>query len=163
MKPRYSFKEGSQFNQKSAQKVGETLSGMTKSSPLTAERVVGEAKREASPLHKFFEWNNQKAAKEYRLEQARRLMRSVVVVYESAKELPPVRAFITYVGDGEKEGYGITSVLLSDEEERARQVQRALKEANEWKQRWFHLKELANVFIAIEETKKKKGRKRKTT
>ena len=38
---------------------------------LTAQAVVDAAREEGSPLHGFFEWDDNKAANEYRLLQAR--------------------------------------------------------------------------------------------
>lgn len=44
---------------------------------LTPEVVVEDAKNPSSVLHDYFEWDDHKAAKEYRLDQARELIRSV--------------------------------------------------------------------------------------
>jgi hypothetical protein len=46
---------------------------------LTPERVVNDAKRPDSPLHKHFTWDVQKAAEHYWLDQARVLIRTVQV------------------------------------------------------------------------------------
>ena len=46
---------------------------------LTPDLVVKEAKRKSHPLHKCFEWNDGKAAKAYRLSQAGKLIRCVVI------------------------------------------------------------------------------------
>jgi len=46
---------------------------------LSSSTVVDEARPEGSPLHPEFEWNNLKAGEEYRLIQARQLIRSVRV------------------------------------------------------------------------------------
>lgn len=42
--------------------------------------VVDAARPKESPLHRFFEWDNGKAARKFRIEQARWLVRSVRVV-----------------------------------------------------------------------------------
>ena len=47
---------------------------------LPASEVVASARPEQSPLHDVFEWDDATAAEEYRLEQARGLVRSVCVV-----------------------------------------------------------------------------------
>lgn len=47
---------------------------------LYASDVVESARPEDSPLHGEFEWNDKKAGHEYRLHQARKLIRAVVVV-----------------------------------------------------------------------------------
>jgi len=62
---------------------------------LTAEAVVAEAANEWSPLHGHFEWDVETAAHEYRLEQARSLIRSVQVVLTAPDgEDRRVRAFV---------------------------------------------------------------------
>lgn len=48
---------------------------------LTPEMVLTDAKRKDSPLHAYFEWNNAKAAHQWRLEQARTLIRSVTYTF----------------------------------------------------------------------------------
>lgn len=49
---------------------------------LTSAGVVEAARPEGSPLHGAFVWNDADAAREYRLIQARTLIRSVVVIRE---------------------------------------------------------------------------------
>ena len=52
---------------------------------LTAQELVTAATPPTSKLHDCFEWDNKEAAKQYRLEQARRLIRAVIV-YEGPTE-----------------------------------------------------------------------------
>jgi hypothetical protein len=56
---------------------------------LTAESVVAEASRASSPLHRYFEWDDTVAAREYRRVQARALIRRVTVVVDDRR----LRAF----------------------------------------------------------------------
>lgn len=46
---------------------------------LTPDAVVAEAKNKSNALHNFFEWTDRDAAHQYRLDQARQLIRSVRV------------------------------------------------------------------------------------
>lgn len=46
---------------------------------LTPEAVVADAASKSSPLHSEFEWNDKRAAHQYRLDQARELIRKVTV------------------------------------------------------------------------------------
>ena len=46
--------------------------------------MVRSAKDAHSPLHKDFEWDDVKAAKSHRLEQARYLMRSIMIVWDES-------------------------------------------------------------------------------
>jgi hypothetical protein len=52
---------------------------LAKDGRLTPEDVVKSAARKTSPLHEYFEWDEKKAAKKYRLMQARQLIRSVTI------------------------------------------------------------------------------------
>jgi hypothetical protein len=49
---------------------------------LTPDIVVEVARDPASPLHRYFTWDDAEAAASYRLEQARTLIRSVRVVFK---------------------------------------------------------------------------------
>lgn len=63
---------------------------------LTADDVVSEAAPPESPLHSHFEWNDAVAGHQYRLEQARHLIRSVQITFtpKTATEPVQVRAFV---------------------------------------------------------------------
>lgn len=78
-----------------AQLVGETLTRIREErGRLTAPDVVRNAQGEASPLHRYFEWNDATAAEAHRLDQARHLLRSVVLVQtEEHGAIRPIRAF----------------------------------------------------------------------
>jgi hypothetical protein len=47
---------------------------------LTPERIVEEARQPSSPLHSYFEWDDKIAAERHRLNQARILLRTIVIV-----------------------------------------------------------------------------------
>lgn len=92
---------------------------------LTPDAVVADARDETSPLHSLFEWSDERAAHQFRLDQARRLIRSVrVEVKTSTRIVSTVR----YVRDPEAEraeqGY-IDVVKLRTDEQRARLAVRA--------------------------------------
>lgn len=61
---------------------------------LTPDIVVDDASRPDSPLHRHFCWDDTKAAHEFRLEQARRLIRRFDIVIERSSGDPvQVRSF----------------------------------------------------------------------
>jgi len=70
---------------------------------LSPESVVRDAKKRSSPLHKFFEWDDSKAAHEHRIYQARELIRSITV-FSSSTEIE-IKA-PKYVHDPRVEGQG---------------------------------------------------------
>jgi hypothetical protein len=56
------------------EEVGQVLEEM---GSFTTEDLLRAAKSKSSPLHKYFEWDDSKAAHEYRLHQARNLVLSI--------------------------------------------------------------------------------------
>lgn len=71
---------------------------------LTPEIVVDVARDEASPLHARFEWDDQIAGEKYRLDQARRLIRSVKVVYREADEKEAARTIRAFHAIRDEQG-----------------------------------------------------------
>lgn len=167
MKAKYSFILGSRMGKKSATNAGRELERLTKvNGGLTADNVVDTARSTASPLHEFFEWNNTVAAQQYRLEQARHLMRSVVVIYDGPTgDLGPVRAFIAFQSQPgilcEEHGrYVAMHRILTEPELRDQLVNEAMAEHIRWEKRYQHLKELAMI-IAAGQRVRNKWKKRK--
>ena len=84
---------------------------------LVPTAVVEAAADPDSPLHNYFTWDNDEAAKAYRLEQARRLIRSirVVIVEEDVRIVTP-----KYVRDVSREpseqGYIAVREVVRDPE-----------------------------------------------
>jgi len=62
-----------------------------KDSRLYRERVVQEARKKGSALHRYFEWDDGKAAAQFRLQQAGELIRIVVDVRDNAREWVSLR------------------------------------------------------------------------
>ena len=80
---------------------------------ITHTHVVDYAEAKESPLHRYFEWNNQEAAHQHRLQQARQLIASVTIVRH--KEVPELRAFVSVIKDGERQ-YLPTIEALNDKQ-----------------------------------------------
>lgn len=83
---------------------------------LTPDAVLHDASRPDSPLHDLFEWDNERAAHEYRLEQARAAIRTV--------EYRIVRNAVTYTApryvpdpskQGRRQGYMALDAVAEDE------------------------------------------------
>lgn len=80
--PKYIFRAGARITGVSPDVAGAELERIRKEyGALTASAVVDEARPETAPLHPNFEWDDEKAADEYRLQQARTLVRSVQIVF----------------------------------------------------------------------------------
>lgn len=111
--------------------------------------VVEFAKNPDTQLHGQFEWDDSEAARQYRLEQARRIIRvSVVVVGERSEN---VRAFVSLKKDRyDGGGYRPMTVVLSSEELHAQMLSDALSELQAIKAKHRRLQELRPVFDAID-------------
>lgn len=123
---------------------------------LQPEKVVEEARNSRSPLHSRFTWDDSKAASEYRLEQARRLIRVVVNVMPNGGT-EPERIWVSLRQDQQEEGGGYRTLVsvLSDKQLRQQLLEEALSDMEYFEQKYSHLKELAEVFSAIKNMKKK--------
>ena len=118
---------------------------------LTQDDVVTEARDKASPLHPAFEWNDKKAAHQWRLEQASYMIRSITVVMDETRvESEPVRAFVNVVRD-EDRSYTSLAHAMSDEELRRQVIAAAWAELMAWRKRHAELVELTRVFAVIDE------------
>lgn len=121
---------------------------------LESEDVVDAARPEDAPLHPAFEWDDEKAAEAYRIEQAKYIIRHVDVVMEKEKgEAAPIRAFVSVMRDDDR-SYTSTAHALSDPELRAQIVDAAWRELQSWRARHAELIEFAKVFAVIEKVKK---------
>lgn len=75
---------------------------------LSPRLVVDAATPEDHPLHKYFEWDDEKASRGYRLVQARSLIRSVRIVFkenEQTGEVSKVRAYVSTGQSGQPSAY----------------------------------------------------------
>lgn len=79
---------------------------------ITPEILVNEAKKRKSPLHPIFEWDDTKAAENYRLQQARILLNNIQVTIVTDNESKNISVYeVTSV----KEGYKSIDTFDSDD------------------------------------------------
>lgn len=117
---------------------------------VTPKVVVREASKKRSPLHPVFEWNDRQAAISYREDQARYLLRSLVVVMENEEdesETIEVRAFVHLESE---ETYAPVVRVMAHAETRDEVLQRAWKELQEWRKKYDDLVELSKVIDTID-------------
>lgn len=153
----FEFAEGARFQAgatKDAKLVGEHLEMLRKKfhGELTPEDVLDDAKHDNSPLHSFFEWSDTEAAKQYRLQQARGLIRAVVAVYTREDEGKPAIRAKAYVHVPEREAphYRETSHALSQAKTRKMVLDRAWNELKAWRARYKDLQEFAGLIDIID-------------
>lgn len=122
---------------------------------LQPETVVESARPASSPLHSRFEWDNTVAGQQYRIWQARQLIRVSVEIIPSMEK--PTDVFVSLSTDREKEsgGYRIMVDVLTDKQMRQQMLSDALTELEIFREKYSRLKELAAVFAAIKKVRKK--------
>lgn len=135
-----------------AQDVGERLEKIRAAAELTAERVVEDARPPEAVLHPAFEWDDFAAAEEWRKEQARALIRAVVVSTDSEEPDRTIRAFVVVSELGE-ESYEAISTVMEDPVLRSQVLARAMREFKAWQARYQDYAELAKVFTAASKVK----------
>lgn len=151
--------EGSSLSVEQAQRYGERIAALEEEfGGVGTSVIVQDAKKEDSPLHNYFEWDDQVAANEYRTEQARYLLRHInVVVRKPDGQEEEVRAFhsvtakvITPAVNGQGSNFVSLQSALSDEEWRQEIIGKAFKELESWRRRYATYKELAKAVEAVE-------------
>lgn len=128
------------------------------------EDVLARAEDPDNPLHHHFEWDDEAAAHQHRLKQARNLIQSIEirpVVEEGADENGNVRAFISIrqevINDEgeevERNVYVPTERAMKDEDTRELLLQRGVFEMDALRRKYNNLNEFAAVFAAIDRVK----------
>lgn len=116
---------------------------------LEPQDLVAASREPTAPLHPVFEWNDAVAAEAYRIDQARYVIRSLVVQIGTNPDAPPVRAFVSVVR-GTDHSYTSTAHALADPDLRQQVLERALAELQSWRRRYSEMVELAQVFAQID-------------
>lgn len=123
---------------------------------LKPEVVVEEARRPSSPLHSKFQWDDSVAAHEYRIFQARNLIRVVVHVLPNGSD-EMERVWVSLKQDQQNEGGGYRTLVsvLSDADLRKQLLQQAYEDMEYFSAKYSHLEELAEIFKAMKKARGK--------
>lgn len=117
---------------------------------LRPEDVVKAAKPKSSPLHDKFDWDDGTAAHNWRLEQARHLIRVFVQVIDTGEGNTESRMFVALSSDRPGGGgYRVLTDVLGDDALRGALLQDAFDDMRRFTQKYSTLVELADVFKAI--------------
>ena len=151
-----SWKRGSKFSA-NAEKVYNEIERLRQKNAgsVLPVHLVEAARAKNNPLHRdIYKLGDDDAAFEYRLEIARKVLRSIEVVYEEAPDVP-TKAYevITEPERGdmpERRVYKSTKEILEDPNMRDELLARAIREALTFKRRYSELQELAQVFQALD-------------
>jgi hypothetical protein len=143
---------GSRLTNGQAREIAPVLHALEARDGLVHPQAVVEAARDpASPLHALFEWDDAKAAEEYRIQTARTIIRSityrVMALGKSVNDYQPM--FVRYQenedGQPGRSGYGNVVKVLGDEDLRKKLLDQARRELDAWIRRYETLAALANA------------------
>ena len=145
----YQWKEAAQIKA-DATAAAAVLNELERRGELDARHVVDVSKPEEAVLHHDFEWDDKKAADEYRLTTARKIMRSLIVIPEVEDNTPqePVRAFFQIENNAPT--YRAVQTIMSNPGQKKMLLDLALRELRTFQQKYRRLEELADVFKSIE-------------
>lgn len=147
----YYARRGSNLSNKDAAVCGPELSRIeTANEGLTPRMVVVEAADPQSPLHKQFTWDDTQAAIQYRDEQARRLIRNIMVRVDIDDEPQDVRLFFNVTQNKER-SYRNISYVSNDEDLQEQVVQQAHAELERWRTKWSQYRQLQDFVNAVAE------------
>ena len=115
--------------------------------------IVDDARPEDSPLHDAFTWADDEAAEKYRLQEARHLCNSIIIIRDEAPESLGAPAFVSVVDHRTFDRTYVTTIeAYSDEEYRLQMLADAKSGLLAWRHRYHQLdKELGRIFAVIDE------------
>jgi hypothetical protein len=157
------WKDGTRFKTKveDAHQEIDRVRALSGSGDLNLQDLVDESKPKDSVLHDDFEWSNPKAANFWRLSEARKMQRCLIVEEDKATGKPEHRYMesVRVVETPKKEGdkpkvsyvFRRTEDILADPDARDELLGQAIKEALAFKKRFNSLQELAKIFAALDE------------
>ena len=136
-----------------AQDAGEYLKNIEqRDGKVSPKTIVDESRPSETLLHNCFEWNDEAAAEKYREEQAKGIIRNIVVVQTSNERREPVhvRAFVSVENNQEKKQYIAIDTAMNNTDTRQQIIQSALKELDIFKKKYQDLSEFTELFKVIE-------------
>lgn len=142
---RYEWKDGCRLKG-DATKAGRRIDRLEKQLGRypTAQDVLDDAQGGSSPLHKYFTWNDKIAATTHRLEQARHLLRSLIIV-EEGDHKPQVIELRARLCVDSTDNYPSRQEVKCKPKLRSQYVADALKELRSWVQKYSDFKELGAI------------------
>lgn len=116
---------------------------------ITPAQILDKARDENTELHKCFEWDDSKAAEKYRLIQAEKVIRLLVIEHpgENAETSSPIRCFYK-TSDGQ--GYKPSKVIFQNPNEYQALLLRAKEELRAFKAKYSMLHELDEILSLID-------------
>lgn len=137
------FKNSGKAN---AQAIGDALEKITEAhgGKLTPRVALDAAKAPRHPLHKHFEWDDEKAANAHRLDQARSLIRSICIVSTTDNEPKNIPVFVSIT---QRDGisYRRLSDVALDADLSNALLKQAEKDLAAWEARYARLADVCSI------------------
>ena len=138
------------FKGADAQRVAEEIMSIGESA--TPQQILDKARNESSELHRCFTWDDSIAAEQYRLVEARKIVRMLIIQRADNENSAPIRFFMKTDASLDS-GYKATTVIFRNEDETAALLAKAKADAKSWSIRYQTLREYAEltaVFDAVD-------------
>ena len=137
--------------------VATALRGLIVNGMLLPENVVAAAAHPDSPLHSHFEWDDSEAAIQWRLTQARRLIRSVVIEH-GENTTTEIRAYVSLPADrASGVGYRTIEEVMSSDFLRQQLMAEILEKIEMWEKKAEALGMKINFKSVRQQVKKRAG------
>lgn len=163
MTARYKAKPNTAFKDKDAAVIGRWLDEQFPDGDYTPEEIVELARSKSSPVHRYFEWDDSRAAFLYRLQQARRMIQCVVEIIDGVTAPRSVSVRVDDEGDS-RLVYRDTRRACAEPEVWAQVLDDALSSLAAWRRRYEvfkQIKELRPVISAVKKLELKAAQKKK--
>jgi len=131
---------------------------------LYPQSVVDFARDESTELHSKFEWDDTVAGENYRVWQARKVIRALVTIIPQKNSEPyEVQTYVSmstdrYQGEEKREnvgGYRCMVDVLTSPDLRNTLLEEALAEFEGWERKYHMISELVEIFAAAKTAKQK--------
>lgn len=139
-----------------AQVAGEEIEAIVseKGGHITPADVVCRAMPKDSPLHGAFEWDNDRAAEQYRIEQAQYLLRQIVIVHSQDDDEPiMVRAFVSVEDENCKPVFTSVGRAKQNPQEWEYVLEQAYSELQAWRSKYKTLQQFSKIFEVVDSLK----------
>ena len=142
------------FTEDDAQEIGEYLE---RKKINTRDKLLKDAKNPESILHKYFEWEDKRAAHLYRLKVANDILShlTIEITFEDGGTSSFKRGFEVITDKKAQTYYIPAEQAMSDDEFRNQVLLRGWKVFNSWQEHYSEFKEFKPIFDAAKEVEKK--------
>jgi len=115
---------------------------------ISPEIIVEKARDKDNILHDYFEWDDTKAAQKYRLEQAKEIIRCLVIQNDGGEK---IRAVVSVsISYNEKRSYQPLKLVLNNDYSKTMLLEQARRDAQIFIAKYRTLTELSGVIFEME-------------